>query len=86
MDLQDIDLFKNIFQSSLESIIVVDLEGIIIKANSSSENLFGSKAGELINQKVECLIPDKFKKNHESHREKYKVKPIVLHLGPDLEL
>jgi PAS domain S-box-containing protein len=85
-DLQDIDLFKNIFQSSLEGIIVVDLEGIIIKANSASENLFGYKAGELINQKVECLIPDKFKKNHEAYREKFKIKPIALHLGQDLEL
>ena len=26
------------------------------------------------------------KKNYESYRDKYKVKPIVLHLGPDLEL
>jgi PAS domain S-box-containing protein len=85
-DLQDIDLFKNIFQSSLEGIIVVDLEGIIIKANSASENLFGYKAGELITQKVERLIPDKFKKNHETHREKFKGKPIALHLGQDLEL
>ena len=85
-DLQDIDLFKNIFQSSLEGIIVVDLEGIIIKANSASENLFGYKAGELITQKVERLIPDKFKKNHETHREKFKGKPITLHLGQDLEL
>jgi PAS domain S-box-containing protein len=55
-DLQDIDLFKNIFQSSLEGIIVLDLEGIIMKANSASENIFGYKAGELINQKVECLL------------------------------
>jgi PAS domain S-box-containing protein len=85
-DLQDIDLFKSIFQSSSEGIIVVDLDGIIIKANSASENLFGYKAGELIKQKVECLIPNKFKKNHELFREKYKVKPIVLNLGPDLEL
>jgi PAS domain S-box-containing protein len=85
-DLQDIDLFKNIFQSSLEGIIVVDLEGIIIKANSASENLFGYKAGELITQKVERLIPDKFKKNHETHREKFKGKPIALHLGQDIEL
>ncbi|PQB03370.1 hypothetical protein BST83_18975 [Polaribacter filamentus] len=85
-DLQDIDLFKSIFQSSLEGIIVVDLDGIIIKSNSASEKLFGYKAGKLLNQKVECLIPNKFKKNYESHREKYKVKPIELHLGQDLEL
>lgn len=85
-DLQDIDLFKSIFQSSLEGIIVLDLDGIIIKANLASEKLFGYKVGKLINQKVECLIPDKFKKNYESHRKKYKVKPIALHLGQDLEL
>tara|TARA_B100000809_G_C15140796_1_gene533238 strand:+ start:9112 stop:10749 length:1638 start_codon:yes stop_codon:yes gene_type:complete len=83
---QDINLFKTIFQSSEEGIIVVDLNGIIMKANPAGEKLFGYKAGELINQKAESLIPQNFKKNHEAHRRKYKVKPLPLLLGQDSEL
>ncbi|TXD48629.1 PAS domain-containing sensor histidine kinase [Polaribacter sp. IC073] len=84
--LQDIDLFKSIFQSSVEGILVVDVEGIIIKANPASEKLFDYNKGELINQKVENLIPNKFKKNHQNHREGYIAKPKARRMGQDLDL
>ncbi|WP_452228081.1 PAS domain-containing sensor histidine kinase [Lacinutrix sp. MEBiC02404] len=84
--LQDTDLFKSIFQSSVEGILVVDADGFIIKANPASEQLFGYNEGELIHQKVESLIPKKFKKNHQSHREGYIAKPKARRMGLDLEL
>lgn len=61
-ELQGLKFFQGVFQSSLEGILVVDIDGIIIKANPASEQLFGYNTGELISQKVESLIPDKFKK------------------------
>ena len=85
-ELQDIDLFQSIFQSSVEGILVVDVDGIIIKANPASEELFGYDAGELIEQKVESLMPKKFKKNHQSHRKGYVAKPKARRMGQDLEL
>jgi PAS domain S-box-containing protein len=42
---QNIDLFKNIFEVSVNGILVVDAEGNIIKANPASERLFGYKLG-----------------------------------------
>ncbi|AUC84638.1 hybrid sensor histidine kinase/response regulator [Polaribacter sp. ALD11] len=84
--LQDTDLFQSIFHSSVEGILVVDAEGVIIKANPASEQLFGYKIGELIEKKVESLIPEKFKKNHKSHREGYIIKPKARRMGQDLEL
>lgn len=59
---EDTDLFQSIFESSVEGILVVDSAGIIIKANPASEQLFGYDSGELITQKVENLIPKKFKR------------------------
>lgn len=85
-ELQDIELFQGIFQSSVEGILVVGANGIIIKANPASEQLFGYKEGDLIAQKVERLIPNKFKKKHKSHREGYKVKPTARQMGQNLEL
>ncbi|UAM98161.1 PAS domain S-box protein [Polaribacter litorisediminis] len=76
-ELQDIEieLFKNIFQSSVEGILVVDANGCIIKANLASAKLFGYDLDELENQEIEILIPNKFKKIHQNHREGYITKP-----------
>jgi PAS domain S-box-containing protein len=77
---QNIDLFKNIFEVSVNGILVVDADGIIIKANPASERLFGYKLGELIQQKAADRIPYKFQKkelnNSERHFDILKAKRI----------
>ena len=84
--LQDINIFQSIFKSSVENILVVDDNGIIIKANPACEKLFGYDAGELIQQQVESLIPEKFKKYHKNYKENFKAKPKARRMGDDLEL
>jgi PAS domain S-box-containing protein len=68
---QDTDLFKNIFELSINGILVIDTNGIILKANPASERLFGYEQGELINQKAENFILNKFNKNPQNYKEKY---------------
>ncbi|MCL5129287.1 PAS domain-containing sensor histidine kinase [Algibacter sp. L4_22] len=85
-ELQGLEFFQDIFQSSVEGILVVDSDGIIIKANPASEELFGYKTRELITQKVENLIPNKFKINTKSHREGYIVKPKTRTMSQNLDL
>nr|WP_321227958.1 PAS domain S-box protein [uncultured Psychroserpens sp.] len=85
-ELKDNVLFKSIFQSSVEGILVINDSGVIIKANPASEQMFGYNKQELINKTVEDLIPNKFKKNHESHRAKYSKKPKSRRMGQDLDL
>jgi PAS domain S-box-containing protein len=79
-NLQNTDLFKNIFEVSVNGILVVDVGGVIMKANPASERLFGYKLGELIQQKVADLIPNKFQKkqqnNSQRHFDIHKVKRI----------
>jgi len=84
--LKDNDLFKSIFQSSVEGILVINDSGVIIKANPASEYMFGYNKQELIDKTVENLIPNKFKKNHESHRIKYSKNPISRSMGQGLNL
>ena len=74
-ELQGLEFFQGIFQSAVEGILVVDADGIIIKANPASEELFGYNEDGLIAHNIENLIPNKFKINHKSHREGYIVKP-----------
>jgi PAS domain S-box-containing protein len=68
-NLQDIDLFKNIFELSIQGILVADVNGVILKANSASEKLFGYNGGGLIHQKLENCIPRKFKNKDENDQE-----------------
>ncbi|WP_159023785.1 PAS domain-containing sensor histidine kinase [Formosa sp. L2A11] len=84
--LQGLAFFQGIFQSSVEGILVVDADGIIIKANPASEELFGYIEGGLLAHNIESLIPNKFKINHKSHREGYIVKPKAQRMGQNLEL
>jgi PAS domain S-box-containing protein len=66
---QNIDLFKNIFEVSVNGILVVDAGGMIIEANPASERLFGYKLGELIQQKAADRIPNKFQKQQQNNSE-----------------
>jgi PAS domain S-box-containing protein len=67
---QNIDLFKNIFEVSVNGILVVDAGGMIIKANPASERLFGYKLGELIQQNAADRIPNKFQKKQQNNSER----------------
>ncbi|MBQ0787801.1 MAG: PAS domain S-box protein [Oceanihabitans sp.] len=84
--LQGLAFFQGIFQYSVEGILVVDADGIIIKANPASEELFGYNEGELLSHNIESLVPNKFKINHKSHRERYNVKPKARRMGQNLDL
>ncbi len=67
----DKELFQSIFRFSTEGILVVDSKGMILKANQASENVFEYNVGELINKKIETLIPKKFRENQSIYKEKY---------------
>lgn len=75
-----------IFNASLEGILLVSDDGVILRANPASEQMFGYDSGDLVQKKVETLIPDSFKKNHKSHRIKYTKKPKARRMGQDLDL
>jgi PAS domain S-box-containing protein len=51
-----------LFLHSTEGIIIANKKGQIIKANPSSERLFGYNENELVGLSVEALIPSRFKK------------------------
>jgi PAS domain S-box-containing protein len=54
--------FQLIVESSPNAIILVNQEGKIAYINMQTEKLFGYLRTELIGQKVEQLIPERFKK------------------------
>jgi len=77
----DNDLFKGIFESSVEGILVVAKNGRIFKANASVEKMFGYKSGELLQKNVEELVPQELKKSHTSFRRDFSKAPTSRAMG-----
>jgi PAS domain S-box-containing protein len=84
--INDIALFQSIFEASIEAILVVDDQGVIIKINPVCCQLFGYSQKELLNKKIEILIPEKFRKIHKTHRHNYVKSPYIRSAESDLEL
>ncbi len=75
-----------LFEHATEGIIITNREGTIIKANPSSERLFGYEPKELLGQKVETLIPTRLAKKHVEHRNNYNENPHPRSMGKNMVL
>lgn len=75
-----------LFLFATEGILVVNESGQIIRINPSAEKLFGYDPGELINKKIEVLIPSRLSSKHTDHREKYGHNPHARSMGLGMEL
>jgi len=67
--IKDRELFRSIFESSMEGILVMDEQKNILRANPASENMFGYDTKELVGRNIVSLIPKMFKKNHTIYKE-----------------
>ena len=75
-----------LFDYTTEGILITNDRGEILKINPSAEKMFAYQKGELLGKKIEILVPQKFSKKHEYHRENFNVSPHARSMGADLEL
>ncbi|HZP32812.1 MAG TPA: PAS domain S-box protein [Candidatus Acidoferrales bacterium] len=78
--------FRSLFEFSPDAIIVTDEEGKIAEANSQVENFFGYSRGELAGERVEILVPERFRQAHPGHRQQYNTHAQTRPMGIGLEL
>lgn len=76
----DNQVFGDFLESLPDATILVDQSGIMTSVNSQTEDLFGYSRSELIGQKIELLVPERFS-NHAAHRGSYFNKPRTRSLG-----
>ncbi len=90
MDTQPITFTELTFQLIVEStpnaIVLVNKEGKIAYINNQTEKLFGYSRTELIGQRVEQLIPERFVKHHAGYRDNFFKEPAVRSMGAGREL
>jgi PAS domain S-box-containing protein len=75
-----------LFESIPEMVVVVDLAGIVIHANSHSLELLGWSPSDLIGQPIEVLIPSSLHEMHRGHRTTYTHSPKARPMGSGLLL
>jgi PAS domain S-box-containing protein len=63
--------FEALFNNAAIGIIIVDSVGTILLVNQFALQQFGYQSNEIIGQKIEKLIPQRFKAKHETHRDRY---------------
>jgi PAS domain S-box-containing protein len=75
-----------LLQSASEGIVLIDASGRITMVNAAAERMFGYDPGELLDQVLEVLLPDRVRSAHTEHRAHYFAGPRVRPMGSGLDL
>jgi PAS domain S-box-containing protein len=82
----DIVHITSLFENATEGFVITNSKGIIFLINPSACKMFGYTSEELTGQKIEVLIPSKYRHSHVELREKFYEDPNnrVMGHGRDL--
>jgi len=79
-------LLPSLLESIPDAIVAVDREGTIVQVNSQTQALFGYPHDELIGQRIELLVPERYRGVHKDHRSDFAAEPKVRRMGAGLDL
>ena len=65
------ELFSGLLAIAADAVIAVDEEQRIIFFNEGAERIFGWRAAEIGGQRLEVLLPERFRATHEGHVQRF---------------
>jgi diguanylate cyclase (GGDEF)-like protein/PAS domain S-box-containing protein len=78
--------FRGLLESAPDAMVIVNWHGHIALVNAQAEELFGYPRRELIGQRIEALIPERFRTRHNHHVKGYMRAAKTRPMGSNLEL
>jgi len=73
--------FIALLEAAPDAMVIIDRDGRMVHINAQTEKRFGYERGQLLGQRVELLIPERFRGQHPSHRERYFQEPRTRPIG-----
>ena len=84
--IEESSVFRSLFISYPDSLLLVDQAGGIVLANPSAATLLGYTVDELVGLNVDVLVPDSIRPRHAAYREAYGQAPRPRPMGTQMEL
>ena len=67
--------FRTLLDSAPDAMIIVDRKGRMAIVNEQAERMFGYGRGELLGRKIEMLLPEQLRKEHQDFRKTFVADP-----------
>src|SRR5271165_92795 len=78
--------FRLVVEAAPNAIVMIDLAGKIVMANTQTERVFGYSRAELVGQPVEMLAPERFRGHHPELRKTFFADPRPRRMGAGRDL
>ncbi|QPF74128.1 PAS domain S-box protein [Roseateles sp. DAIF2] len=79
-------LFRSLFSAYPDALLLVDFQGLIVRANPAAEQLLGYASEGLVGLPVDELVPDSIRPRHAAYRDAYARNPRPRPMGTQMEL
>lgn len=75
-----------LIESAPDAVVIIDEAGKMLLVNEQTEELFGYTREEIVGERMEMLLPERFRHQHVGHRAGYFASPRRRPMGAVLEL